>query len=155
MRQSNGAIAQVMHAHMPSAATDVTGFGLAGHLLEMLQASGVSAELELARIPLYASVHGLVRDGIASSLLPENSRLASALAGALAGAEPVRAVLFDPQTAGGFLFGIAPAEAEGCLEALRKAGAHHAAIIGTVTAVKEGDQPALRLTGDFSGPEAA
>lgn len=151
MRQSNGAIARVIRAFAPSAATDVTGFGLAGHLLEMLEAGEVSAELDLARIPLYPSVHALARDGIASSLLPENSRLASALIGACASEASMRAILFDPQTAGGFLFGIAAADAERGLQALRDAGAHHAAIIGTVTEAREDNQPAVRLTGELSG----
>ena len=154
MRRSNGAIAHIMRTHAPSAATDVTGFGLAGHLLEMLKAGGVSAELDLARVPLYASVHALARDGIASSLLPENSRLASALTGASGGEASVRAILFDPQTAGGFLFGIAAAEAEKCVEALRAAGAHDAAIIGAVGEASEDGQARLRLAGAFRAPEA-
>lgn len=154
MRQSNGAIARAMCAHAPNAATDVTGFGLAGHLLEMLQVGGVSAELDLACVPLYASAHALAREGIASSLLPENSRLASTLTGACASEAPVRAILFDPQTAGGFLFGIAAADAERCLEALRKAGADHAAIVGTVLGAQENGRPELRLTGVFGGSEA-
>lgn len=153
MRQSNGAIARVMREFSPSAATDVTGFGLAGHLLEMLQAAGVSAELDLARIPLYASVHTLARDGIASSLLPENSRLASAMTGSCASEAFVRAILFDPQTAGGFLLGVAAADAGTCLEALHRSGAHQAAIIGTVGDAGEQAQPRLRLTGAFRVPE--
>lgn len=147
MRQSNGAIARAMRAHTPSAATDVTGFGLAGHILEMLKAGDVSAEFDLARIPLYASVHTLAREGIASSLLPENSRLASAVTGMGANEASVRAILFDPQTAGGFLFGVAAADAERCVEALREAGAHHAAIIGSVSGGHEDGRAQLRLTG--------
>ncbi len=154
MRRSSGAIARIMRTHAPSAATDVTGFGLAGHLLEMLKAGGVSAELDLARVPLYASVHALARDGIASSLLPENSRLASALTSAHADEASVRAIIFDPQTAGGFLFGIAAAEAEKCLAAVREAGAHDAAIIGSVGEACEDGQARLRLTGAFRAPEA-
>jgi selenide,water dikinase len=154
MRQSNGAVARVMRALTPSAATDVTGFGLAGHLLEMLKAGGVAAEIDLARIPLYASVRELAREGIASSLLAENSRLASALAGPNAGVAAVRAVLFDPQTAGGFLFGVAAVDAERCIEALHQAGAAHAAVIGTVGA-HEADQPVLKLIGDLEGTQPA
>lgn len=147
MRQSNGSVAQAMRAHTPSAATDVTGFGLAGHVLEMLKAGGVTAELDLARIPLYASVLDLARGGIASSLLPENSRLSSALVGEGAREAAVLAILFDPQTAGGFLFGVAAADAERCVEALRQAGAPQAAVIGTVLGPNEGSQPPLRLVG--------
>ncbi len=149
MRQSNGAIARAVRSYNPSAATDVTGFGLAGHLLEMLKSGGVAAEIDLSRIPLYASVHALARSGIASSLLPENSRVASALVGERADDPHVRAILFDPQTAGGFLFGIPAADAEACVEALRKAGAGHAAVIGTVRGVHDGPGPQLRLLGSL------
>jgi hypothetical protein len=87
-------------------------------------------------------------------LLPENSQLASGLTGTCASEAPVRAILFDPQTAGGFLFGIAAADAERCLESLREAGAYHAAIIGTVIGGQENGRPELRLTGGLGGPEA-
>jgi len=59
----------------------------------------------------------------------------------------VLAILFDPQTAGGFLFGVAAADAERCVEALRQAGAPQAAVIGTVLGPHEGSQPPLRLVG--------
>jgi selenide,water dikinase len=150
MRQPNGDVAKAMVAHTPTAATDVTGFGFAGHLLEMLKASGVDAEVDLSRIPLYPSVLGLAREGIASSLLPENSRLALSLEGSSASDPKVLALLFDPQTAGGFLLGVSPEKADASVAAIRSAGAHHAAVVGTVGPVYDGAAPRLRLVGAFS-----
>lgn len=150
MRQSNGAVARAMHAHGATAATDVTGFGLAGHLLEMLSASRTSAEIDLSRLPLYPSVATLAREGIASSLLPENCRLASSIDGPGAIDPQVLAILFDPQTAGGFLFGVPEAKVDPCLAAIRAAGAPYVAVIGTVSEVYDDAGPRLRLTGSFS-----
>jgi len=147
MRQSNGPTVRAMCTHGPTAATDVTGFGLAGHLLEMLTAGGVVAELDLSRLPLYPAVLALARGGIASSLLPENCRVASEIAGTGAADGDVLAILFDPQTAGGLLLGVPEAKAEACVGAIRAAGAAHAAIVGTVRGVYDGAGPRLRLTG--------
>jgi selenide, water dikinase len=104
----------------------VTGFGLAGHLLEMLRASGVGAALWTDRIPALPGALELATEGVASTLAPENRR---ALPGA--GEDARTALLFDPQTSGGLLAGIAPERAEACVAALRSAGID-AAIIGTV-----------------------
>jgi selenide, water dikinase len=150
MRQSNGPVARAMRPFGPTAATDVTGFGLAGHLLEMLRGAGVAAELDLAGVPLYPSVLALAQSGIASSLLPENSRLAVSMAGPGAPDAAVQAILFDPQTAGGLLVGVPEAQATGCLDAIRAAGADDAAIVGSVTGVYGGDGPQLRLTNAFA-----
>ena len=111
--------------------TDVTGFGLAGHLIEMLNQSHLAATLYLDRLPFYPTVTALAHQGIASTLLPENTRMAGA---ALAALPPeVLAVLFDPQTSGGLLAGVPAASAQACVEALRSAGASDAAIAGMVT----------------------
>lgn len=150
MRQSNGAAARAMRPFGPTAATDVTGFGLAGHLLEMLRGAGVSAELDLSRIPLYPSVRTLAQRGIASSLLPENSRLATSIAGPGASDSVVQAILFDPQTAGGLLIGVPEGEATVCLDAIRAAGADDAAIVGRVVGVYDGAGTQLRLMGAFA-----
>jgi selenide,water dikinase len=130
MRRSNRAAATVLLAHEATAMTDVTGFGLIGHLGEMLAASNVSAELELAAIPLYDGALELAEGGIASTLLPENLTLGSLLRGEVDAA--ARAVLFDPQTSGPLLAGIPPDRAEACCAALRASGYSDVAIIGRV-----------------------
>ena len=130
MRCSNRDAAAILIAHGASAMTDVSGFGLVGHLSEMLAASGADAVLEAGRVPLYPQAGALARAGIASSLLPENLSLASLLRG---GNDPaLRALLFDPQTSGGLLAGVPQAEASACIAALAAAGHTAAAVIGRV-----------------------
>ncbi len=134
MRQSNRAAAAILIEHGATAMTDVTGFGLIGHLGEMMAASGAQATLDLAAVPVYGGVVPLVRAGISSTLLPENLALAGLLDGDVD--QNARAVLFDPQTAGGLLAGIPAARARSCLTRLRAAGYDFAAAIGTVSATK-------------------
>jgi len=87
--------------------TDVTGFGLAGHLLEMLTASDVAAEIHLNQLPVLPGALGLIADGIESTLAPANRRAESdiEIAEALRD-ESACKLLFDPQTSGGLLLGV-------------------------------------------------
>src|SRR5262249_12077387 len=130
MRQSSRAAAQIFAAHDATAMTDVTGFGLAGHLGEMLRASRAMAELNLAAIPLYLGARELAADGIVSTLLPENLASGGIICGDLNKA--TRALLFDPQTAGGLLAGIPQSRAADCVAGLRATGYTGAAVIGSV-----------------------
>ncbi len=129
MRRSNADAARILRAHGIVACTDVTGFGLAGHLLEMLRASALGAVIEAACVPLLPGARDLAADGIASTLAPAN------LAASGLGTDPLAAVLADPQTSGGLLAGVAADRAGACLAALRAAGTE-AAIIGHVTAAR-------------------
>jgi selenide, water dikinase len=130
MRKSNRAAAELLLAHEATAMTDVTGFGLIGHLGEMLVASGATATLDIASIPLYEGVFTLAREGVTSTLLAENLVLGHLLHGEFDA--PTRAVLFDPQTSGGLLAGIPADRAADCVAELRASGHRHAAIIGRV-----------------------
>lgn len=145
MRQSNAPAVRKLVEHGARAATDVTGFGLAGHLLEMLDASNVSARISLSRLPLYEAARDLAEAGIASTLLPENARLASRLVGVAASRPAARAILFDPQTAGGIVAGIPAPNAERCVAELRALGIAGAEIIGEVEAAH--GVPALHIEG--------
>lgn len=113
------------------AMTDITGFGLAGHLLEMLDASGVAAEIDLASIPLIQGAAALAAAGEASSLAPANR--AATDWRMTAPANPVTTLLSDPQTAGPLLAAVPADQAQTLLQALLDAG-KTAAIIGHVTA---------------------
>jgi selenide, water dikinase len=130
MRQSARAAAGIFAAHGATAMTDVTGFGLVGHLGEMLKASRAEAELDLAAIPLYPGARDLAAAGIVSTLLPENLAFGGIVRADLD--EVARALLFDPQTAGGLLAGIPQSRAAECVAALRAAGYADAAVIGSV-----------------------
>ncbi len=130
MRQTNGAAAHVLAGEGVAAATDITGFGLAGHLIEMLQASNVSARLGMTRVPLLTGVARLAAQGVGSTLLPENLRLADKVVGTSLN-EAALAILFDPQTSGGLLTGVAPSRVHRLIDALAAAGVE-AVDIGTV-----------------------
>jgi selenide,water dikinase len=111
----------------------VSGFGLAGHLGEMLRAGKVAARVGLDALPLLPGVGALLGRGLRSTLHPENARARAALlvAPELAGRAELDA-LFDPQTSGGLLFGVAPEREAKALAALRRGGDPGAAAIGTV-----------------------
>ena len=112
-------------------ATDVTGFGLLGHLRSMAEASGVDAELHAGSVPVLAGVPQLVNDGMA----PGGTRRNLAWVGERLDVEGVDegtvTILADSQTSGGLLFGAEPGRAEEAAAALRESG-HDAAVIGRV-----------------------
>ncbi|WP_116133684.1 selenide, water dikinase SelD [Tropicimonas sp. IMCC34043] len=117
MRRPQGDAAAVLTG--ARAMTDVTGFGLAGHLMAICDASGTGAELELDAIPFYDGAEALAAGGIRSTLYPANR----AVAARMTLPEGPRAdLLFDPQTAGGLLAAVAPETAEDRLERLRALG---------------------------------
>ncbi len=84
------------------AMTDVTGFGLAGHLLGLLEASRLGAEIDLGALPAYAGAVDLLAEGVRSSIDPANRRAAAPQVSA-PDADPRAGLLYDPQTAGGLL----------------------------------------------------
>ncbi|QFU02852.1 Selenide, water dikinase [Halomonas sp. THAF5a] len=147
MGQSNREAAACLQEHGATACTDLTGFGLLGHLVEMTRPSGVDAELDLAALPLLAGAEETVAAGILSSLQPANVRLRRAIRDQPAWVEhPRYPLLFDPQTAGGLLAGVPAERAEACLAALQAMGYAQAAIIGRVTPTGEALEP-IHLTG--------
>ena len=115
---------------------------LAGHLLEMLDASRVSARLEAKSVPRYAGFEDVVGLGIVSTLHGDNAKLSCRVG--TAGAPP--AWLFDPQTSGGLIGAVRPEVAEEIVERLRKAGYEDAAVIGEVVPANE-RQPEIVVEG--------
>jgi len=157
MLLSNAGAAAVLGCFGVQACTDVTGFGLLGHLLEMIRYTGAggadgddgkmqqtAAVLNLLSIPLLRGVAECVRAGITSSLHAENARCARALANpAIGNSSPLCAapylMLFDPQTSGGLLACVPHERAADCVEELRAQGYSSAAIIGKVVS-RESDE---------------
>ena len=127
MRRPQGAAARILREHA-RAMTDVTGFGLAGHLAEMARASGCRMVVDLASVPVLAGADDLARAGVRSSLWPENRAL---LPQVETPDEPRADLLFDPQTAGGLLAAVPPERAETVLGDLQAAGVD-ARLIGLV-----------------------
>jgi len=153
MTCSNREGALILRAHGVHAATDVTGFGLLGHLVEMVKASGVDVTLALASIPLLDGVRETIAMQIFSSLQPQNVRLRRAIRNlAEAGLDPLYPILFDPQTAGGLLASIPAGNSDACIKALRNAGYHHAAIIGAVHPLSDVIEPVTIVRGEWVMP---
>jgi selenide,water dikinase len=130
MLRSQASAAAIL-APVAHAMTDVTGFGLAGHLLEMLTASDAAARLRLGDIPLMPGALELAAAGHGSSLQPAN--LAAVSWRMTTPDDPRVQLLSDPQTCGGLLAAVPGDRAEAIVMALRGEG-HDAAFIGEVTA---------------------
>lgn len=134
MDASNAAAATVLRRHGAMGCTDVTGFGLAGHLTEMTRAAGVGARLQGSAVPRLPGAHRLLAAGFASSLQDNNEQALAdfSIEGAAPNAPAVR-LLADPQTAGGLIGGVPADAAAACVAELRRCGYAAAAVIGTVT----------------------
>jgi selenide,water dikinase len=135
LMRANDAAARVAREAGAGAATDVSGFGLAQHLGALLRASGVGARLSLAALPALPGARALLAAGLRSTFHAQNLAAAAELCDATElEVRPGGALLFDPQTSGGLLFGVAPARAAEALAALHAAGDAGAAEIGRVVA---------------------
>ena len=140
--EDQSAYSQVAVDSGVTSCTDVTGFGLAGHLLEMLMASGVSARIELETIPLLPGVKKAIEENIQSSLLPDNMKSSRRIDAAQHIKESADyQALFDPQTSGGLLFGIAKTVEESFLASCTAASLELPHWIGEVVAQEVKSQP--------------
>lgn len=145
MLQSNYVALRLIHDFKISGITDVTGFGLAGHLSEMLRASHVSAEIEVAKLPVLPGCQSLVEAGIESTLAPDNRLVAQHVHLEFTETESARhAVLFDPQTSGGLLFGVSQERVDEVTAFLEQEGFEHSTVVGTVCS-DQGEMPTLTL----------
>ncbi|WP_213957249.1 selenide, water dikinase SelD [Variovorax sp. dw_954] len=115
------------------AMTDVTGFGLAGHLLEICRGSGLAAEVSLGALPLIESALPFAQQGIVTGASGRNwAGYGGQIAWPAAAADWQRALVSDPQTSGGLLVTCSPDAAPAVLDAFRKAGFAQAAAIGAL-----------------------
>jgi len=131
--RANAGAMEVARSVSATAATDVTGFGLAGHLGGLLRASGASARVDLAELPALDGAVELLRQGVRSTAHAHNERARRGLAvAANAAKHPGLPLLFDPQTAGGLLIAVPAERAAEAIERLHSAGDRHAAEIGIV-----------------------
>ncbi|WP_031293657.1 selenide, water dikinase SelD [Leptolyngbya sp. Heron Island J] len=138
MMQSNQQAAQCLQNHGAVACTDITGFGLLGHLHEMLP-TGMSIDLNLDALPVLPGVYACFETGYLSSLHKRNQQVERHVqTPAHHHAYPL---LFDPQTSGGLLAAIPQDRINDCLENLKKQGYVHSRHIGNVVPAVEGQAP--------------
>lgn len=145
----NGAAAAVISSHGVHAMTDVTGFGLAGHLYELARAAGAGAEIWASGVRLFPRTLEMVALGMA----PRNSRQECLeerrVEVATAGVEEfIVTCMFDPQTSGGLLAAVEASEAEDIVSELRAGPAPHAGIIGRIT---EAEVPVVTISHSEEG----
>lgn len=133
MRRLNRAASEAMLAVGPNAATDVTGFGLAGHLVSMMKASGTTAHLRLGSVPLLPGTRELVERGFVPGGTRRNlESLASSVVWSDDLTEDDRLILCDAQTSGGLLISMAADRVPALLEELRERDTL-GAVVGDVT----------------------
>ena len=142
MLVSSQQAAGCLQRHGATACTDLTGFGIVGHLIEMTRASAVDAVLNMEAIPLLDGALETVRAGILSSLQPQNLRLRRAIHDVeQASKHPAFPLLFDPQTAGGLLAGVPEEQAGACIDELHAMGYSDAVIIGQIEPLSDKQAP--------------
>ena len=123
------------------ACTDITGFGIVGHLLEVALGSGVRAILRQAALPLYPGAIDMYQQGESTGSNKANRAMAVQQHRVELGASMTKAkeeLLFDPQTSGGLLFAVPQTQANALLAALHERGMTTAACVGEAVAGKPG-----------------
>ncbi len=127
MTRLNSSAAKTALRVNASAATDITGFGLLGHLHEMALASGVSASVDIEAVPLLPGVVGLVENGFVAGGTERNLDFLQPIL--VGGSTTERLILCDAQTSGGLLFSCDPVAALDAVNELNETG-HFAAVVG-------------------------
>ncbi len=138
MLRGNDQAAEAARTAGVVAATDITGYGLAGHLAEMVRASGASATIEAALLPALPGALELLTRGERSTFHPKNEhcRRGMLISPQLAGDSRVE-LLFDPQTSGGLLLAVEARRGGELIDLLRRAGDEAAVAIGRVEESRE------------------
>ncbi len=135
MLVSNHRAAQCLYQYDVHSCTDITGFGVLGHLLEMVRAAEADITIDLNALPLLDGAVETIALGIFSSLQPSNVRLRRAVKNLQAAAQhPFYPLLFDPQTSGGLLATVPEKHAGTCITELQRLGYPHACAVGHVHA---------------------
>ena len=146
MLLSNQPAASLVGEFDIAAVTDITGFGLAGHLLEMLDASDLACQLDLNRLPLLPGATQLIEQGIESTLAPANRAAETQIkVEEKRRSSAAYQVLFDPQTSGGLLLGVRKDDVAAVLQRLAEQSEIASAVIGEVVGTVVG-QPRIQLT---------
>jgi selenide,water dikinase len=142
MRTLNDRAMRVALRHGVRAATDVTGFGLLGHLGNILRASGVGADVEFASLPLLDGARPLVEQGAIPGGTERNLEAAGEVRWNPSLGPTDRYLCVDAQTSGGLLLAVPPSQLDALVTDLKREGAPAHSVIGTIT----GDPGILRVT---------
>ncbi|MCB0831848.1 MAG: selenide, water dikinase SelD [Bacteroidetes bacterium] len=132
MQLLNADAARILRTYGVKAATDVTGFGLIGHALEMALASRLTIRLEAVSVPLFRNVKKLAQNIDYLTRANHSNRVNTSKYVSFAKKidEVSKRLLFDPQTSGGLLFSISNNRVAAVLKALRKTGLQQASVVG-------------------------
>jgi selenide,water dikinase len=126
------ALAEMADVH---AVTDVTGFGLIGHLMEMCRGSGLRADVRFADVPILSAARHLAEQGYVTGASDRNWASCESSVTLPQEAPPWhRKMLTDPQTSGGLLVACAPGAVSAVLDIFAKDGFKHARVIGELAA---------------------
>jgi selenide,water dikinase len=136
----NAAAADVLKSFSVNGATDVTGFGLAGHALEMARASGVCVQIESNRVVAFDDALEMYRKGVTTGVNRSNRQSVEMYSVFHSSLTPeMNELLVDPQTSGGLLVSLPASEAPQAIRALHQAGVNDAHLIGNVGELQEQD----------------
>ena len=139
MSTLNKVAAECMQDFPVSACTDVTGFGLLGHLKEMLKASGVDAEIYSDKVPVMEKVHDLIAAGIVpGGTLNNLDYVEASVKWASSLSKTIKIILCDAQTSGGLLIALPENEGKNLEQRLKEVGVESAKIIGKISAKGSG-----------------
>jgi selenide,water dikinase len=143
---NRGALA-VGRGHGVTACTDVTGFGLLGHLRGMLNASGCAANLVADHVPILDGVGGLAKEGLVPGGTERNRDYFGPFVEFDSDIDPmVRIILFDAQTSGGLLIVVERSKQDAMVKALRRLGTPSASVIGRIT---DGPAGTIKVAGRY------
>ena len=134
MQTSNRVAADLLREHGARAITDVTGFGLLGHLDSMLGRFpiNIGARISLESVPMFIGAKELSRQGVRSTLWPSNSRILDRVTVSENADKDHLSLLCDPQTSGGLLAIVPAAQQQSSIVALQAAGYLEASVIGSI-----------------------
>jgi selenide,water dikinase len=134
MKLLNRSGAEIMKKYKVQGATDITGFGLAGHALKMARASSVTITLNMKSVPLIGETYSLIDQGCIPGAAFRNLDYAENESCFSPGLDyNLKMAAFDAQTSGGLLMSVPEQKAEEVLAGLHHAGLDHSAVIGFVT----------------------
>jgi selenide, water dikinase len=147
MTELNRDAGRLMFEHGAHACTDVTGFGLAGHLVEMARGSGVCAEVDIERLPVLAAARYCIDNDILPGAIERNEEYAMAWVRSAGETIPFLPIIYDPQTSGGLLIALQPEAADRFVAEMQALGHLATSVIGQFVAAEHtsGATPATLL----------